>query len=136
MAKSPLYDKEKPKGEEKPDPEKKPEAEAAATESSEEAPAGDADGAAAAADGEAEEAASPKDMFLDGLKAIHKRHEKERMDHHGSMREAHRTMGSRHNKEIADHFDLSFGAGGTAGKDKASAKAGDAKPAGKSEAAE
>lgn len=128
MAKSPLYDKEKPKGEEKPDPEKKPEAEAAA-DGGEEAPAGEADGAAAPADGEAEEAASPKDLFLEGLKGIHKRHEKERMDHHGAMREAHRTMGSRHNKEIADHFDLSFGAGGTAKKDASAEKSPPDKPA-------
>jgi len=130
MTKSPLYDN-KPKDEEKPDPEKKPEAEAAAAEgeAGEEAPAAEVDSAAAAADGEAEEAASPKDMFLDGLKAIHKRHEKERMDHHGSMREAHRTMGSRHNKEIADHFDLSFGAGGTAKKDASAEKSPPDKPA-------
>ena len=56
--------------------------------------------------------AAMKDKFLEGLKMIQKRHETERMEHHGQMREAHRTMGRRHNKEIADHFDLHFGEGG------------------------
>lgn len=60
-----------------------------------------------------DEGASKKDMFMDGMKAIQKRHESERRDMHGNHREALRQTASRHGKEIADHFDLHFGQGET-----------------------
>lgn len=59
---------------------------------------------------------SPHDIFMEGLKAIRQRHEKERRDHHEGHREALRSMGSRHDKEFSDHFSLHFGADG--GTDK------------------
>lgn len=68
-------------------------------------------------DGEAmaAEEGGPKDKFMDGMKAIQKRQESERRDFHGNMREQMRQIGSRHNKEIADHFALNFGGGEKAG---------------------
>lgn len=95
--------------------------EAEGTVEPEPAPNGDAEGGGGGTketgEGAAEApAGSPdaamKDKFLEGMKMIQKRHETERMEHHGQMREAHRAMGKRHNKEIADHFDLHFGEGG------------------------
>lgn len=50
----------------------------------------------------------PRDVFMEGLKAIRKRHEKERGDYHNGIREHLRTMATRHDKEFADHYDLHF----------------------------
>jgi hypothetical protein len=108
MAKSPLHDNPRSsKGE-------KPKEEAAPEKAAEKPAEGDGGAAAPAAEAKAapaeEKAASPKDMFLDGMKAIRKRHESEMRDHHGNHRESMRQMASRHTKEIADHFDM-HGAG-------------------------
>lgn len=116
---SPLHDNPKsPKSSEKKDDkkpeEKKPESggdEKAAIEKKASEKPKEADGEKPAAEGEG--AASPKDEFMDGMKNIQKRHESERRDFHGNAREQMRQMGSRHNKEIADHFDLKFGKGET-----------------------
>lgn len=130
MAKNPLHDNSRSSGDEKPKEEKKPEAkkpesaaeEKPAAEAAAEKPAGEAEAPAAEA-GPAE--AGPKDKFLDGMKAIRKRHETEHRDFHGNNREAMRQMSTRHGKEIADHFDLHFSEGGTA----AEGTAGSEKPA-------
>lgn len=114
---SPLHDnprssKEGKKEEKK--PEEKPDEKAAAEKKATDK-AKDGDGEKPMAEGEkpeGEAASSPKDMFMDGMKSIQKRHESERRDTHGNHREALRQMAGRHGKEIADHFDLHFGEGG------------------------
>lgn len=106
MAKSPLHDNPRSSK----DAEKKPEetpAEKKAGEVAAEAAGGEEKPKVEEKPSAAEEkAASPKDLFLDGMKAIRKRHESEMRDHHGNHRESMRQMASRHTKEIADHFDM------------------------------
>lgn len=72
-------------------------------------------GASAAATGDGNgDTTSPRDKFMEGLKAIRKRHEKERADYHNGHREHLRGMSARHDKEFSDHYDLHFKEGGTA----------------------
>lgn len=120
MAKNPLHDNARSSK----DAEKKPDPSPAEKKAGEEA--ADAAGgeekepkAETKAETAEEKPASPKDLFMDGMKAIRKRHEGEMRDHHGNNREAMRQMASRHTKEIGDHFDLNFGAGGTSEKEPA-----------------
>lgn len=68
------------------------------------APAGNDEVAVAA--GEA--APAPKDMFMDGMKAMRERHLRERRDAHGAHKKAIESMGERHEKEFTDHYDLHF----------------------------
>jgi hypothetical protein len=126
MAKSPLHDNPRSSK----DAEKKPDPSPAEKKAGEEA--ADAAGgeekepkAETKAETAEEKPASPKDLFMDGMKAIRKRHEGEHRDAHGNHREAMRQMSSRHSKEIGDHFDMHFTGGGTAEK----GEAGSAKPA-------
>ena len=114
--KSPLYDA--PKGEPKhgAKPEKKPDPEP----KSEAKPAGDKDPTAETSPKDAK-AAAPKDQtgeksaekdaggeapkkppVHEALAGMHKRHETERRDHHGNVREQYRQMASRHEKELKD----------------------------------
>jgi hypothetical protein len=106
---SPLHDNPRSKSDKKEEkkPDEKPEEKAAVEKKAAEKPK-EPDAAEKPEEaGEAEP--SKKDMFMDGMKAIQKRHESERRDFHGNHREAMRQMANRHSKEIADHFDLSLG---------------------------
>ncbi len=118
--KSPLYDA--PKGEakhgarpeKKPDPEPKAEAKPASDKdaTAEKAPK-KADGNAKATEPKEEAGTKPAEKAAGGeeaakppmheaLNGIHKRHETERRDHHGNVREQYRQMASRHEKELKD----------------------------------
>lgn len=122
--KSPLYDAPKDgakhgaraeKPEKKPDPEPKAEAKPASDKdpTAEKAPKND-NGTAKAEKPKEEAGTKPADKAAGGeeepkkpaaheaLNGIHKRHETERRDHHGNVREQYRTMASRHEKELKD----------------------------------
>lgn len=113
--KSPLYDAPKgepkhgAKPEKKPDPEPKAEAKPASDKdaTTEKTPT-KADGTTKATEPNENAGKKPDDSKaggeqtkpVDDRAAMHKRHESERRDFHGNMREAMRQMTSRHEKEI------------------------------------
>lgn len=54
------------------------------------------------AGGEAPAPKTPGEMAMESVSAMAKRHEAERRDHHGNVREQHRQMDARHLKEMKD----------------------------------
>jgi hypothetical protein len=112
--KSPLYDA--PNGEakhgaraEKKPAEDKPPAKADAKPADDKDPAAkptakpaDKDPAKPAGDAKPAAEEPKKPPAHEALSGVHKRHETERRDHHGNVREQYRQMASRHEKELKD----------------------------------